>query len=389
MSDDKRPETDRYQRGFPLAAMRTPYIEVDDLILQRNLIRVQDKAREANVLLRPHVKTHKSLLVGRRQMQLGAVGLTASKPSEAMVFVDAGFTDITLAYPVIDPASVEELAALAAARKARVGYIASSREGVEALDAVGTRFGVRLDCSLKIDVGLHRVGVRSDDPLALDLAADIASRRGLRFAGLLSHAGQAYSSTSSDELRRIALEEAELLTGLRDKLIQAGLPAVFISTGSTPTVLGAPIAPGSDEIRPGNYAFLDLTAVRLGLCGPEDLALTVVARVVATNERHVIVDAGSKTLSSDFGPHGTGGGGGFGLAVSSHVAASRELYRVERLSEEHGFVAWSKECPPIGSLMRIYPNHSCAVMAQFDSFVLTSEGAEPQVAPVDARGRLT
>ncbi len=168
---------------------------------------------------------------------------------------------------------------------------------------------------------------------------------------------------------------------LQQRLATAGFNYCPLSVGATPTALGAPIAAATDELRPGNYALLDLTALRLGLCDADALAMTVVARVVATNARYAILDAGSKALSSDRGPHGTNAAG-FGLAVNA-----TQGFWIEKLSEEHAFVPHQGVIPTLGSLMRIFPNHACAVMAQFDRAVLRDEDGQAEIIPIDARGK--
>lgn len=387
-SPDKAPD-DNLHRPMP-AGHPTPYVEIDSARLERNLRAMQAKADAAGVALRPHIKTHKSVAVARRQVELGAAGLTASKPGEAEVFLDAGFGDILLAYPVVRPDAVDGMLARAAASKASVSFLADSLTGVEALAAAGERHGMVLPVHLKVDVGLGRVGVRPDDPLAVVLAASIGASASLSFAGLVSHAGHAYGAASPAAIAAIAREEAEGLSGLRERLGEAGHAVERISTGATPTALGAPLWGGSAEVRPGNYALLDLTALRLGIATGDDLALSVIARVVSVNERHAILDAGSKTLSSDQGPHGMGGGG-FGLAVICEGAdggGAGKPMPVERLSEEHAFARHDGAAPAIGALVRIFPKHSCAVVALADACLYRGAGGQEEWRAIEARGKV-
>jgi D-serine deaminase-like pyridoxal phosphate-dependent protein len=364
----------------------TPYIEVDEVRLDRNLAAMQARADRAGVRLRPHIKTHKSLEIARRQIALGAVGLTAAKPSEARIFVEGSFPDITLAYPIVTAASLDDLLESAGSRGARIACVAADAVGVAAVETAAARHRARLACYLKVDVGLGRVGVKPDDPNAVAMARLIADSPHLAFAGLLSHAGHVYAATGNDGIAAIAAREAQDLLSLRQRLDRAGLDVPQVSTGSTPTVLGAPIQAGAEEIRPGNYAFLDLTALRLNVCRPDDLALSLITRVVAVNGPYAIIDAGSKALSSDLGPHSTGGSG-YGIALAAGAGAEGMAYKVERLSEEHGFVSHKGNPPSVGSLLRIFPNHSCAVVAQFDRYVFKSIAGEGSLVPIDARGR--
>ena len=144
------------------------------------------------------------------------------------------------------------------------------------------------------------------------------------------------------------------------------------------------------EIRPGNYVFLDATACRLGIATLNDLSLGVVTTVVSVNDRYCIIDAGSKVLSSDAGPHGTGGGG-FGSCFALGAAASSWSggRQVVRLSEEHGFIEHGGEPVPIGTRALVFPNHSCPVVNLADRLVVLEPGRNPVFWAVAARGRTT
>lgn len=376
--------------GFarPLPAERaTPFIEVDEFRLNRNITKMQSIAEKAGVRLRPHIKTHKSIEIARRQVGAGAVGLTASKASEAEVFLQAGFKDVLMAYPVIHADTIGALLQLAKDANARVAFIAGDTAGVKALNEAAATAEMRLPVFMKVDVGLGRVGVKPQSAMALQVAQEIILAKGLKFAGLLSHAGHSYGANSLEAIEEIAIAEGIDLLGLRQRLEASGVANLSVSTGSTPTALGAPITPATDEIRPGNYAFLDLTAVRIGIASADDLALSVVATIVATNDTYAIIDAGSKTLSSDHGPHGTGGGG-YGRAIRIEDSGKSSSFRVAKLSEEHGFLPLEGRTLSVGSRVRVFPNHSCAVVALSDSFVMRNSDGGFTTYPIDARGKL-
>jgi len=371
----------RWQRPLPDDRL-TPYIEIDAQRLETNLLSMQEKASRAGVTLRPHIKTHKSLYIARRQRSLGACGITVSKPSEGEVFIRGGERDILLAYPVIRAESIAPLLRLAAQHQAKVTLIADAPHGVAAIaEALRQQPDADAGVAIKVDVGLHRIGVDPQRDDALRVAQAIQAAR-LRFAGLVSHAGHAYGAGDRDAIAEIALQEARLMQHVQEQLRAAGFANCPVSVGATPTALAAPVAEGTDEIRPGNYALLDLTACRLGLSRVDELALSVIVRVVAVNRHFAIIDAGSKMLSSDKGPHGTNASG-FGVAVDENGVC----YEVSKLSEEHGFIVWQDSAPRVGALLRIYPNHSCAVMAQSDSYVLRHADGRAEIQPIEARGR--
>jgi len=377
--------------GFlrPTAAEQpTPYIEVDERRLTRNIKGMQQRADAAGVTMFPHVKTHKSLYIARQQLEAGARGITASKPSEALIFAEAGIPSIILAYPIVRAASLDRLLPVVKARGVELRTIAASETGVDALSEAANRHGVEIGVFLKVDVGLGRVGLKPNGPAALDLCARIAATDGLRFAGLLSHAGHAYAASQPHALNKIARDEATDLASLADRIRQRGIAVDCISVGATPTCQGAPLPQEVDCIRPGNYVFLDGTALRLGICSADDLALCVVARVVASNDTHFVIDAGSKSMSSDRGAHGMGGAG-FGTVVSAEGDGETGMWTLERLSEEHGFVPFSGRPLPLGSRVRVFPNHSCASIANFDNFVLSRVDGTALSLPVDARSGQT
>ncbi|WP_258577296.1 alanine racemase [Candidatus Pantoea persica] len=234
--------------------------------------------------------------------------------------------------------------------------------------------------AIKVDVGLHRISVNPHRGEAVALAQAIQAAQ-LPFAGLVSHAGHAYGAGNPQSIAAIAQQEAQLMQQVKSALREAGFTDCAISVGATPTALAADIADGTYEIRPGNYALLDLTACRLGLSRVDELALSVIARVVTVNEHFAIIDVGSKMLSADKGPHVTDASG-FGVAVDEDGGR----YEISKLSEEYDFLALQGAAHRFGSLLRIFPNHSYAVMAQSASYVLRYADGRAEQQPVDARG---
>jgi D-serine deaminase-like pyridoxal phosphate-dependent protein len=373
--------------GPGLHTVETPCVLVDEARLLANLHQAQRTAEANGVKLRPHIKTHKSLHIARLQLEAGAVGITASKADEALVFLQGGFKSVTVAYPQAVPAKVARLLAAALERQAEVRFIADSPEGVEVLARAAERHDHQVGVFLKIDVGLHRCGLQETDPRLLPLAEIIQRSRSLRFAGLLSHAGHAYGSAEASQVRHVAEEECALLNRVRARLEGAGHEVREVSVGATPTFLTSQSYAGITEVRPGNYVFLDGTALRLGLAGPERIALSVLATVVSMNQDYFIVDAGSKVLSSDLGAHGTGSAGGFGTAYRlPDYADHRGGLALVKLSEEHGFVRRGGASVAVGARLRIIPNHACPVVNLAEELVVLQDTGVARW-PVDARAK--
>jgi len=367
--------------------LETPAVVIERQILDDNIDAMQSLAREHGLRLRPHIKTHKSLAVARRQMAAGACGITAAKVDEALVFIRDGIPSVTLAQPQMVASKVDRLMAAAQSHACEVRWIVDSRPGLDLLAGRADACGLAADVFIKIDVGLHRCGCRPDDPEIQALAGAIQSYPHLRLAGLLSHAGHAYGAANRQEAAAIAEDERRTMLAVARRLEAAGLPVPEISVRSTPTVLAAERFDGITEIRPGNYVFMDRSPLRLGLVTWKQVALTVLATVISRNDDYLIVDAGSKTFSSDAGAHGSAAAGGFavGWPLEQFGEAGQERVLV-RLSEEHGFVPRSGTDLSLGACLRFIPNHACPV-ANLARRLLVRHGDAVEEWPVDARGR--
>jgi D-serine deaminase-like pyridoxal phosphate-dependent protein len=212
------------------------------------------------------------------------------------------------------------------------------------------------------------------------VARQIAEVPGLQLRGVFTHAGHAYVAPALAEVRKIARQEGERLVRCARRLREDGVAIDEVSVGSTPTAARAMTIPGVTECRPGNYVFHDASQVALGTCDLEDCALTVLATVVSvpTKER-AVVDAGSKTLSSEaLRPKADGYGRVLGRRAS-----------LEKLSEEHGVVAVGpRESFRVGEKVQVLPNHACVVANLHDRLMGTSGGRVEAVLPVSARGRI-
>jgi D-serine deaminase-like pyridoxal phosphate-dependent protein len=362
-----------------LADVPTPALLLDLRKLERNLERMAERASRLGVRLRPHVKTHKSIEVARRQLALGARGITVSTLYEAEVFAAAGFDDITWAYPLILQRLPE---VLALADRVDLAVVVDSREAVDLLAAQTTRLRV----FLKVDCGYHRAGVDPEGELLLELADRLATSR-LRFAGILTHAGHAYHRRGREALLAVAGEERDVMTACAARLRDRGIPVPTVSIGSTPTLSVAEDLGGIDEIRPGNYAFYDLSQVILGSCTVTDCALTVAASVVSCQPgaTHSIVDAGALALSKDPGPTDLGHSSMGAVFADYEAGALSTDLELTGLSQEHGHLAGRLD---VGRRVRILPNHSCLTAAQFDEYLVVDGEHLVDRWPV-RRGRTT
>jgi D-serine deaminase-like pyridoxal phosphate-dependent protein len=360
------------------AGVATPALLLHRDVVERNLAWMAGRARDLGVALRPHVKTHKCVELGRRQAAHGARGLTVSTLVEAEAFLAAGFDDITWAFPI-------DRTHLPAAR--RLAERGTVRVVTDDLDTARALAGSGLHVWLKVDCGYHRAGVDPASPYALTVARELGAERGLVFDGILSHSGQAYRTRSREDAAAVAEEERQVMAWFADLLRSDGIAVRGVSVGSTPAMAAARDLAGMTEARPGNYVFFDRTMVLIGCCDPGDVGVTVLATVVShqPGAAHFVVNAGALALSKDAGPSHVPEAAAMG-AVRGHPDLT-----VAALSQEHAIVrADSPEVItdrfPVGSSLEIVPNHSCLTVAQFDEYAVVKDGAVVDRWPI-ARGR--
>jgi D-serine deaminase-like pyridoxal phosphate-dependent protein len=369
----------------PFDDLLTPCVLVDRSRVERNVERMQSAANDGAKRLRPHAKTHKSVNLARLQIARGAVGICCAKLGEAEVFADAGIDDIRLAYP-LNPVNAPRVLALL--DRTHLSFIVDHADVARGWSDAMRNAGTEVDVLVKVDVGLHRCGIDPAAHGAADFVARVASMPGLRFRGLLSHAGHAYGASSSDEAAAIAHAEAAVLSDLAARVRALGVPVDEISVGATPTARFSAQEKGVTELRPGNYIYHDRMQVALGAAAWDDCALSVLARVVTAHAPdRLVLDCGSKTLTSDLA-RGPGNTTGYGTIMSALDSTEPDASLViERLSEEHAVVrALRPSHLAPGDLVRIIPNHSCVVSNLMDSVWLVDRDEVVEQMDISARG---
>jgi len=345
--------------------LSTPALLLNLDVLDRNLDRMAKRTESLGVRLRPHVKTHKCPEIAERQRRRGAAGLTVSTLYEAAIFADHGFDDITWAFPLI-LSRIDEALALAA--RSGLGLLIDSRPALDALCARHT--GPRPQrVWLKVDCGYHRAGVDPKSEDAVELPRAIAAAGNLTFAGLLTHSGHAYHAADRTEMLRIAEQERRVMVGVGERIHAAGVDVPELSVGSTPAMSVVKSLEGITEARPGNYAFYDYMQCTLGSCAPQDCAVSVLASVVSEMPDHSVVDAGALAMSKDPGPHADSRG--MGPVCDDSTGLPTPGLNLLSVSQEHGIV---NRPLPVGTRLRIMPNHSCLTAACFDEYHVVQGG---------------
>lgn len=359
-----------------LASLVTPSALIDETRMMRNISRMQDRMNALGMRLRPHVKTSKCVEVARRQVGQGARGITVSTLKEAECFFAAGFNDILYA-ACIPPSKVDRALALRR-RGCDLTVIVDSMEAARSLAETGRANAHAFDVMIEIDSDGHRSGVRAGDRLLIDIARELTAG-GANLKGVLTHAGSSYDLNTSDSLEQLAEQERREIVAAAEQLRAAGFPCPEVSVGSTPTALSATNLPGVTEVRAGVYVFFDLVMSNVGVCTPQDIALSVLTTVIGHQPEKgwVIVDAGWMAMSRDRGTAKQALDYGYGAVCDVH-GDMISGYSLAAANQEHGIISRRGGSPdrdvaerfPIGSLLRILPNHACATGAQHGEYCL-------------------
>ena len=360
-----------------LATLPTPAALLDAQRLDHNIAAMQARAAALGVRLRPHVKTTKCGPVVQRQLAAGAAGITVSTLKEAEQFAAQGVRDILYAVGIVPT----KLAAVRALREGgcRLTVILDSVQAAEALVAHGREHGHRFDVMIEIDTDGHRAGLAPDAP-ALPAVARVLTEGGANLVGVMTHCGASYACRGEAELAAMAEQERARCVAAAQVLRAAGHACPEVSVGSTPTATFARHLEGVTELRAGVYAFHDLVMRGLGVCATDDIALSVLTTVIGhqRDKGWVLVDAGWMAMSRDRGQDDCGYG-----VVCSEAGEPLPGLLMTGANQEHGIVARADgtadatlaERLPVGTRLRVLPNHACATAAQFDRYAVLADGA--------------
>lgn len=367
-----------------LSDVETPALVLDRRKVEANARRLRATLAGRGVALRPHVKTVKNADIVRMAFGGGHGPITASTLAEAEHFFEAGFTDILYAVGMA-PVKLPRAEALVR-RGCSLKVILDSPAAAGMLRDFCTSRSVRIPALVEIDTDDHRAGVRPDDPVLLEIGRRLATPAGSLLAGVMTHAGGSYNSTTTAAIAEWAERERSLTVAAAEKLRSAGLSADTVSVGSTPTALFGRSFEGLTEVRAGVYLFFDLVMVGLGVCRTEEIAISVLASVIGHQAARgsLITDGGWMALSSDRGTAKQAVDQGYGQVCDVRGQPIEDLVVIDA-NQEHGIVARRSGGPldvarfPVGTHLRILPNHACATGAQHARYHVV-EGDERIVA---------
>jgi D-serine deaminase-like pyridoxal phosphate-dependent protein len=297
---------------------------------------------------------------------------TVSTLKEAEQFAAAGVRDIMYAVGLA-PAKLERVLALRR-RGVDLSVIIDSREQAAAVAAASRAAGDRIPTLIEIDCDGHRAGVGPEDPILVQIGRDVQGG-GAELRGVMTHAGGSYDAIGVAALERAAEEERASAVAAAKTLRDAGMPCPVVSVGSTPTAHFARDLSGVTEVRAGVYVFFDLVMAGIGVCSVADIALSVLTSVIGhqRSKGWILVDAGWMALSRDRGTAKQALDQGYGLTCDASGNVYPDLVMIEA-NQEHGILAVRPGSVaalpelPVGTLLRILPNHACATAAQHESY---------------------
>lgn len=362
--------------------LQTPALIVDEARMLRNIRRLAGHISQLGGVLRPHLKTVKSVDIARLTLTGGTGPATVSTLAEAEVFAAAGVNDITYAVG-ITPHKLERVAAIRA-KGCDLSVILDSIPQAEAVAAASKRLGQAIPALIELDSDGHRSGVAPDDPVLLEIGR-ILHEGGAALRGVLTHAGESYTVYGHEAHAKFAEQERLAAVTAAKALRAAGLPCPVVSIGSTPTAHAVQNLDGVTEVRAGVYTFFDLVQAGIGVCDVDDIALSVLTTVLGhqKDKGWIITDAGWMALSQDRGTAKQKQDQGYGMVCDMAGNVLPDLIVIQA-NQEHGIIARrpGSDAPlpdlPLGTRLRVLPNHACAMAAQYSEYnVIPAEPEAP------------
>jgi D-serine deaminase-like pyridoxal phosphate-dependent protein len=362
-----------------LRQLETPALLLDETRMDRNIERMRARMRALGVSFRPHVKTSKCIDVARRMMETPQGPITVSTLLEAEHFAAQGVTDILYAVGIA-PNKLDHVIALQD-RGVRLSLILDNIETARMLAVCGRATGRTFEVLIEIDSDGHRSGVPPEAPELIEIAK-LLDGAGVEVKGVVTHAGSSYDCTSVDAIRAMAEQERAAAVRAAQRLREAGIAAPVVSVGSTPTALFAESLDGVTEVRAGVFAFFDLVMAGLGVCKTDDIAVSVLATVIGHQHEKgwTIIDAGWMAMSRDRGTANQAVDQGYGLVCGMDGKPLKDDYILVGANQEHGIMARRAGGPdgatplPVGTLVRIMPNHACSTAAQYPHYNVLGSG---------------
>jgi D-serine deaminase-like pyridoxal phosphate-dependent protein len=343
--------------------LSTPALVVDLDVFEANVAAMEAMLAGTGTTVRPHVKTHRTPELARRQLGGSAVGVTCATVGEAEAMVEAGIDDVLLANEIVDPRKIARLVALT--DRARVAVAADAAEHVASLSEEATRMGATIDVLIDVDILLHRCGVENVND-AIELAQAIERAPNLRLRGIMGYEGR-LRPAEDDRLSRIARAYGKLAE-VRDALVGAGFPVEVVSAAGTSTLAEAIADPVITELQAGVYALMEPEL--LVRDSPFTCAVAIRGTVISSHPDRVVLDIGRRVVGMEYGP-----------PVPVGFSASRIA-----ISDEHATIEQPDPFPRLGDVCDLWPGQIRTTFNLHDQVWVARGGQLVDRWPVTARG---
>ena len=359
--------------GREKAALDTPVLLVDLDRFEANIRQISSFCQAHATAWRPHSKAHKSSAIAHLLRASGAIGITCAKVSEAVVMVDHGVDNILIANQLATPTKIARLAGLQ--HRARVLATLDTPLLVDLTAKAARSEGTCIPVLIDVDIGMNRTGIEPGRP-CLELAQKILEAPGLFLEGLMGWEGHVLNIAPPEAKKAACYRALDHLMRSRDLLEGSGIPVSIISAGGTGCYNLTAAYPGITEIQAGGGIFMDARYRDAFFIDDLQPALTILATVTSRHPRHVVVDAGFKTMSSRH---------------HSPLPIDHPELSLRYLSAEHGVfeVASGHAGPQVGEQIEFIVGYSDSTCFLHDRFLGVRRGRVETVWEILGRGQIT
>ncbi len=288
-------------RGITKDILPTPAMLVDLDIFEKNLKTMADYATANRIQLRPHVKVHKSVDVAKRQMALGAIGLTTATIAESELMSKAGIKGVLWTKQPAHPNNIVRAIDLTKSDPTFM-FVIDDPLVVDWVEQAASAAKVKPRVLASVFAGLERQGIENGKP-AVDLARKIRASKLMSFEGYMAYSGGASHTKGWEERRKKSQFD---LSGLQETLALSrkdGIPTGIVTGGSTGTY-NMDKENSLTELECGSYVFMDTAYVAVGgKSNPTeytDFGASLTVLTTVDSKRHAslaTIDYGNKAMA--------------------------------------------------------------------------------------------
>jgi D-serine deaminase-like pyridoxal phosphate-dependent protein len=355
----------------------TPALLIDRPTMESNMKTMQSFLAGTTTGLRPHTKTHKSPIIAKMQLKLGAVGVCAAKVSEAEVMFESGVTNILITSPVVTEDKIKRVIALAS-QSDQVRQVVDREDNVVDLNAAAKAAGITLGVLIELRMGMIRTGVEHGKP-AWDLFKAIERSSNLSFYGIQAYAGRVQHVKGYQNRKQASEEALAPAQQMKKELLAAGYPVEALSVGGTGTYSTDAKLEGVTDIQAGSYLFMDVDYRIIGgkegeLYTDFEPSLFVLSTAISQPmPGSITIDAGAKSFSKDKMPQ---------LKDISGIEYSFA-------GDEHGILTFkdpSREIK-VGDKVLLLTSHCDPTINLYDNYYVYNGEEVEEIWPVAGRGK--